>query len=194
MWKSSLGLLINPRVVFTLTRQRGSSTTFSSWLTLIVWTSNIFHTSAPTFSLLPQWWPRKFWTKKAGGPTWWWQAEQPRLGRRRLCGKWWGRSGWCTSPRGISAPAASPGLGRCVPQCVWSCSAASLGHPCQAQWKYSVMTSVAGAESRGAKIKWPPGAEITNCGSESFLIYHRLEEFYRKNHSCWRSFCKMLQF
>ncbi len=36
--------LINPRVVFTFTRQRWSSTIFSSLLTLIVWTSNVLHT------------------------------------------------------------------------------------------------------------------------------------------------------
>jgi hypothetical protein len=58
--------------------------------------------------------------------------------------------------------------------------------------------------SRGAEIKLPTGAgaEITNCnsgsgsssGSSSFLFTSDLEKFYLKNHGCWRSFCKLLQF
>jgi hypothetical protein len=42
----------------------------------------------------------------------------------------------------------------------------------------------AGADSRGAKIKLPlgAGAEITNCGSSSFLFMTDLKKFYRKNH------------
>ena len=50
MWKSSRGMLINPRVVFTLMRPRWSSTTFSLLLALLVWTSNTYlHQAAPTF-------------------------------------------------------------------------------------------------------------------------------------------------
>ncbi len=53
MWKSSSEMLVNPRVVFTFTRQRWSSTTFSSLLTFYVWTSNIFsHLSALYFPYL----------------------------------------------------------------------------------------------------------------------------------------------
>jgi hypothetical protein len=41
----------------------------------------------------------------------------------------------------------------------------------------------AGAESRGAEIKLPPGdgAEIRTCGSGSFLFTTDLKKFYRKN-------------
>ncbi len=48
MWKSSSGMLINPRVVFTFTRQRWrSTTTFSSLLILPLWTSKTYsHLSA----------------------------------------------------------------------------------------------------------------------------------------------------
>ncbi len=50
MWKSLSGMLINPRIVFRLMRQRWSSTTFSPLLALIVWTSNTYsHLAAPTF-------------------------------------------------------------------------------------------------------------------------------------------------
>jgi hypothetical protein len=40
----------------------------------------------------------------------------------------------------------------------------------------------AGAESRGVETKLPPGtgAEITNCGSASFLFTTDLTKFYRK--------------
>jgi hypothetical protein len=43
---------------------------------------------------------------------------------------------------------------------------------CQGEVFYFVPTSVVenGAESRGAEIKMPPGTEITNCGSSSFLF------------------------
>ncbi len=44
MWKSSTGMLINPPVVFTLMRQRWSSTTFSLLLASLVWTSNTYFT------------------------------------------------------------------------------------------------------------------------------------------------------
>ncbi len=39
------------------------------------------------------------------------------------------------------------------------------------RWVNWLGTNVAGAESRGAEIKLPPGdgAEITNCGSGSYL-------------------------
>ncbi len=39
--KSASGMLINPRIVFTFTRQRWSSTPFSSYLALLVWRLNI---------------------------------------------------------------------------------------------------------------------------------------------------------
>jgi hypothetical protein len=44
----------------------------------------------------------------------------------------------------------------------------------------------AGAESRGAEIKLPPGAgaEITHLGSGSFLFTTDLKKFYLKNHDC----------
>ncbi len=41
--KSASGMLINPGIVFTFTRQRWSSTTFSSYLALLVWRSNIWN-------------------------------------------------------------------------------------------------------------------------------------------------------
>jgi hypothetical protein len=47
MRKSPSGMLINPRVVFTFTRQRWSSTTFSSLLTLLI--KYISDLSAPIF-------------------------------------------------------------------------------------------------------------------------------------------------
>jgi hypothetical protein len=49
MKKPSSAMLIYPRVVFTFTRQRWSSTTFSIWLTFIMRLSNIIS----HFSLLP---------------------------------------------------------------------------------------------------------------------------------------------
>ncbi len=55
MWKSSSGMLVNPRVVFTFTGQRWS-TTFSFLLTLHVWTLNIFSLlSAVSFPYLQHW-------------------------------------------------------------------------------------------------------------------------------------------
>ncbi len=36
------------------------------------------------------------------------------------------------------------------------------------------------SRSRGAEIKVPPEAEITNCGSSSFLFTTDLKKFYRK--------------
>ncbi len=52
MWKSSTGMLINPPVVFTLMRQRWSSTTFSLFLVLLMWTSNTYsHLAAQPFFL-----------------------------------------------------------------------------------------------------------------------------------------------
>ncbi len=49
MWKSSTRMLINPPVVFTFTRKRWGSTTFSSLLTLHGWTTNTYlHFSAST--------------------------------------------------------------------------------------------------------------------------------------------------
>jgi hypothetical protein len=34
-------MLINPRIVFTFTRQRWNSTTFSLYLALLIWRSNV---------------------------------------------------------------------------------------------------------------------------------------------------------
>ncbi len=48
--KSASGMLINPPIVFTFTRQRWSSTKFRSYLALLVWRSNIRIISHPPTS------------------------------------------------------------------------------------------------------------------------------------------------
>jgi hypothetical protein len=52
--------------------------------------------------------------------------------------------------------------------------------------------------SRGAEIKLPPEAgttaEITNCGSGSFLFTSDLKKLYGINHGSWKICCKLLQF
>jgi hypothetical protein len=49
----------------------------------------------------------------------------------------------------------------------------------------------AGADSRGAEIKLPPGAGITNCGSGSFLFKTNLK-FYRKKLWLLKKFLKIV--
>ncbi len=52
--KSTSGMLINPRIVFTFTRKSWSNTTFSSYLALLVWRSNMRNLPHPPTSFISQ--------------------------------------------------------------------------------------------------------------------------------------------
>jgi hypothetical protein len=55
--QSASGMFINPPIIFTIKRQRWSSTAFSSYLALLVWRSIIRVISHPTTSIVvtPTW-------------------------------------------------------------------------------------------------------------------------------------------
>ncbi len=52
--KSASVMLIKPGIVFIFTRQKWSSATFNSYLTLLMWVKYTQYTSANYFLLLPQ--------------------------------------------------------------------------------------------------------------------------------------------
>ncbi len=57
-----------------------------------------------------------------------------------------------------------------------------------------MLRSLSKSQSRGAEIKLPSraGAEITNCGSGSFLVMKGLKKFYRKKSLLLKKFLNII--